>query len=484
MSPKQAARTSLQHIVKMLGKLFNNRLFVTVCSALFIVGGTLVAIQFAKGYRPTLNGNFQATGLLAANSFPNGAQVYLDDRLVTATDSTLNLDPGEYTVEIRKDGFTPWRKKVVIEKELVTQTNAVLFPIAPSLSALTYTGASNVVPSPDGQRVVFIASSAGQTKNGLYVMDLSENVLSFQRGPRQIMRDLDGTAFSQAKFLWSPDSSQVLLSYNSQNVLLDPGKMNELAQLTDVTYRLTQVLSEWEEELYKRERTRLALFPEEMQLIATQSARNVYISPDDERLLYTATVAAQLPENIIPPVPAANSQSQQRSLEVGGVYVYDRKEDKNFRIGTDVSVYKPAPSPTIGKNIKPVQEIIDPFSGKQLLANDLWADKPRTIDASPSAFNILQGTTPGETIENFLKYYSGLHTHHIQWMPDSKHLLITQANRVFVSGYDGTNETTIFTGNLNEQFVYPWPDGSQIIILTNLTQGGESPTNLYAINLR
>ena len=336
MSFRLSRPLNLSSLSKTLTKLFKNSLFVTLCSAMVIIGGTYVVIQLAKGYRPTVNGNLQGTGLLAANSIPNGAQVYLNGKLVTATDTTLNLEPGEYVIEIKKDGFSTWKKVLKIEKELVTQTNVVLFPAVPGLTPLTYTGAINVSPSPDGQKLVFyVASASAQTKNGLYVLDLTDSLLSLQRGPRQISQEARGFDLSLANMIWSPDSSQILLSFEGKNVILDPNKMNAPTELQDVSYKLPRLFSEWEEELYKRERTSLAKFPNEIQQIATESAINVYFSPDQERMVYTATISATLPDNMLPSVPAANSQSQERTLQAGGVYVFDRKEDRNFRVGTD-----------------------------------------------------------------------------------------------------------------------------------------------------
>ena len=138
----------------------NKRVLYTLLSGITILLGAVVAIQYAKGgYRVTDGGFRNNTGLLAANSFPTGAQVKINGRLVSATDDTLYLEPDTYDVEIVKDGFQPWRKALQIQAELVTQTDALLFPIAPSLSTLTFTGAENLLPSPDGQKILYFTAS-------------------------------------------------------------------------------------------------------------------------------------------------------------------------------------------------------------------------------------------------------------------------------------------------------------------------------------
>ena len=142
---KQPIRKNGERLSGVLAGLFINRIFVTVFSLIFIIVGTLFAVQLGKGYRPSRDGLLQPTGLLSANSFPTGAQVFIDGRLVTATNNTMNLEPGEYEVEIRKEGFTSWAKRLNIQKELVTQTNALLFPSAPSYCSFSRRSTNRVL---------------------------------------------------------------------------------------------------------------------------------------------------------------------------------------------------------------------------------------------------------------------------------------------------------------------------------------------------
>lgn len=108
----------------------NKGLLFTVFSALVIVVGTYIAIRYAKGgFRVTDSGISQETGLLSVSSLPTGAEVYINEKLVTATSDTLYLDPDQYEVAIRKDGYTEWKKIITLEKEVVSQANALLFPV-------------------------------------------------------------------------------------------------------------------------------------------------------------------------------------------------------------------------------------------------------------------------------------------------------------------------------------------------------------------
>lgn len=443
-------------------------LVYTSVSAAIITIGVLAAIWYAQGnFRLTNQGYLAEAGLLSATSFPAGAQIFINDKLVSATDDTVYLEPNQYQLTISREGYYPWKKTINVEKGLVTQTNATLFPVAPSLTPLSYNGVNRVLPSPDGLKLLFVtASASADLSNGLYILDMNEKVLSFNRDSRQIAFDTTQRFdFATAQFIWSPDSSKILATSPTKQVLLEISKNTDISTLTDVSFRAKQLLSEWEEDMYLRERQFLSEFPPEIVAIATQSATNVYISPDKNRLLYTYTASASttLPEGIVPPVPATNTQPEQRTLEAGNIYVYDQEEDKNFLIGHNPQ--------------------LSTSTNKQLLATDLSNRRPTSLQASPSAFTTLQASTSGMTAERFHVYHSPVFAEvNMQWFPDSKHLLYTNDTAIHIKEYDNTNDTVIFSGPFAQNFVYPWPDGNRLIIMTSFRQDFQE--NLYAIELK
>src|SRR5690606_16046932 len=112
----------------------------------------------------------------------------------------------------------------VIEEELVTQTNALLFPTAPTLSPLTLTGASNVVTSPDGLKVVFYTNNAqNPEKTGLYLLELSGNFLPLQRTPRLIAADVPEFDLANASFIWSPNSAELMILAPEREIVIEVG---------------------------------------------------------------------------------------------------------------------------------------------------------------------------------------------------------------------------------------------------------------------
>lgn len=441
----------------------NKRLLYPLFSAVVLILGTYIAIQYATGaLRVSEEGIIQGSGLLSATSDPKGAELWLDGRLVSATDDTLYLEPKTYDVQILKEGFSPWQKNITVMPEVVAQANARLFPIASSLTPLTFSGVHDILPSPDGQKLLYYtASQSAVQKNGLYILDLTTGTFNLQRGPRQIVADAPGYDLTAASIIWSPDSSEILLITDRKEVLLNPDQLQSIAQLPDVSLRRELILSEWEEEMYLRERQYLATFAPEIIRVATESAKNVYFSPSKKMILYTATESAILADELIPPVPGASTQAQVRTLKPGYIYVYDREEDRNFELG-------PEPDATA--------------AAKYLLANDLSSRVTQSLAASPSAFTSLQATESAVTADNFRRYHSPLFANTFQWYPDSKHLLFVSDNTVRIVEHEGTNNTSLYSGPFDNTFLYPWPDGNRVLITTTF-----SPTaapNLYAIELR
>jgi hypothetical protein len=422
------------------------RLLIAFIFVALLIGGIAFAIKFAKGYRPSINNRaLSGTGLLAANSTPRGASVFINGKLTTATDDTLNLPPGEYQISIQQDGYSAWEKTMQVEAELVTQTNARLFPAVPDLKPLTFSGAVNPTPSPDGEKIVLAVENAtSETKNGLYIVDLIDRTFPINSAPRQIVRNSNQLNFNLAQLTWSPEGNQLLATFNPEetdeaNILLEINGFNDAADLRDVTATLPVLLSEWNQLIDQQTHERLVELPTFMQQIATTSAQAIYFSPDDKKMLYTATASAQIPDNLIPPLPASSTQVEQRKLQPGNIYIYDLEEDKNFWIAA--------------------------------------------TDKLP--------TNPLSLLEQLANRYNSLKVQPVQWYPDSRHVVIInkgeegdEVQKLVIAEYDGTNRQTVYAGPFAQNFAYPWPDGSRLLILASLNGGTNLPPNLYSINLK
>jgi len=374
--------------------------------ALFsILISTYFVIKLAKGYRPDFSQRtFRPNGLLVATSIPDGGQIFIDGKLKSATNTTISLAPDTYEVEIKKDGFSPWKKTLKIEKELVTKTDAYLFPQVPDLKALTFTGAQNPLLSPDGTKVVYAVSGEEMEKNGLWIQDLSEFPFGVFREPRQIVRTVfPNQDFTKGTYQWSPDSKQILVTLKSgrleENFLVDANTLVWSRELVDVTRNVPTILRQWGRERKEREEQKRKKIPPKVLEIIGDKVKDIILSPDETKILYTATASATLPEGLLPSLPAASTQRQERTIKPGQTYVYDIKEDRNFLV-----------------------------------------------------------SETGQKTENLT----------LSWFPTNRHLLQAEKEKIVIMEYDGTNKTTVYAGPYEFPFAFPFSLGNKILILATL----------------
>lgn len=436
-------------------------------------------IIYARGYRLDFKTKkLLGTGLLVATSNPDGASVYINDHLTTATNTTINLAPGEYKVKIVKDGYLSWQKNLQIKEEIVTKTEATLFPSTPELKPLSVNGAINPSLSPDGSKLVFAVKTEDEgspiQKSGLWIIDMLDRPLSFSRLSRQIVKNSPLFDYSTAQYLWSPNGKELVVIFTQEeqkpsptptrNLRIKP--VEEVLDLTniestlenikirnafllqadgdnplpkDITPTLLLTLREWQEELNLKNTDQLSTLKPAILNIATSSANLIHFSPDESKILYVATASATIPQIIKPALIGTNTQPQEREIKPGNLYVYDIKEDKNFKIAQ---------------------------------AEDL-------------KFKNESDMTP------FDKLYSWFETSAIkaenitfQWMPDSRHLLVVQKDNISISEYDATNRSTIYAGPFEDALVFPWTNGTKVVLLTNLNNIASKTFNLYTLNLK
>lgn len=394
-------------------------LFTTFAILLVVSIVAYAFILYGKGYRLNLTGEgnkiIAGTGLLVLTSAPNGAKVYLNDNLTTATDDTINLPPGEYDVRIEKDGYYPWKKHVTLKTEAVTKTDAVLFPVAPKLEATTLLGAENPIVDPSGGLVGYKVSSSSADNNGIYVLNLGNRFIPFGSSARQIASDTFDT-FSQSNIEFSPDGREMIVTIlaTTQNriYLLKTDSMNANPQ--NISLTSDQVRIEWLEIQKQLDQKFAASLPNRSRRFILDNFSEHRLSPEGDKIFYIASQSATMPNFIKPPLPSTNSTAEQRNLTKGNAYVYQIKEDKNYLL----------------------------FSAQS-----------------------------GEDMPNFV------------WHPSSAHLVFVQNKRIFAMEYDGGNKTTLYAGPFEPSFVYTWPDGSGLVILTNFNDE-TVPGNLYKIGLR
>ncbi len=306
------------------------RVLVFLLSTLVIGVAGVIFIMYAKGYR--LDGQtftFAPNGILVANSQPTGAQIFINGELKGATNSTLPLHPGTYDIAIKKDQYITWNKRMVIEKEVVTQIDTFLFPAAPSLSAITFAGVFNPVISPDLTKIAY------GDKAGIWVIETFNFPIGFNREPRKIV-DTDVT---NATWQWSPDSRELILKSGLSSYLLNATTFTDQGKLVNIAgAQETKTLALWNQEKQTRLISQLSQLPSEIGTILQNKTTNIAFSPDEQKILYQATSNGSIPSGIIPGLPGSSTQKQERALKAKKFYVFDRKEDRNFEVGDETQV--------------------------------------------------------------------------------------------------------------------------------------------------
>lgn len=398
------------------------QLIIYLSIIIFLAIGTTLVILYGRGYRfglqsgrPELSG----TGLLVVTSNPDGASVFINNHLTTATDNTINLSPGEYDIKISKEGYFSWEKKIKIQKEVVAKAEALLFPKAPKLESITASGVENPALDPSLTKIAFVVSSQTTRKNGVYILDMSSRpILTLQSASVQIA-DETVDSFSKAVLSWSPDGQQIAATISANltsptTYLLDANSMNQNPK--DVTETLSTIQSLWEKDKTDKEKAMLETLKPVLKKLISQNFKILSWAPDESKILYQASDSANLPIVINPRLLGTDSTPEERSIKKDSIYVYDIKEDKNFKLFDSLT------------------------------------------------------STPGSQYP-------------VNWFPNSKNLVYVHDKKIDIMDYDGQNATTIYAGPFVDNYVFPWPNASKIVILTNLGNPSISP-NLYTIGLK
>ena len=418
-----------------------------VLGVIFIV--ILVSlIAIARGYRFSLTQrSFNSTGIIVASSNPDGAKVYINGELEGATNSNIVVHPGEYTIEIKKDGFTSWPKHLKVKGELVLKADALLFPQSPTLSPVTSLGINTAFSSDSGDKILLVSESGDVEKDGIYLLENVRNPLS-RINPLKLLvlkasftDEIEEFSLTDIEVEFSPDEKQVLVTLVEPNIhdvtVVDTQPLTSTSEtrgeigniyLLDsdtlsadpfvVTESVETIREAWLKERALLTEKALKAFKKPLAQVALDSFDILAFSPDETRILFTATQSASLPLVIDPPLVATNQTPEERDIELGNIYVYDAEEDKNFKVFT----------------------------------KDDFAD----LDEARRS---------------------------LLWYPSSAHLVFKERDRISVFDYDGTNKRTVYSGPFENNFLTLSKDG-RLFILTNFNSETGSLLDIYSVGLK
>lgn len=301
-------------------KILKKLIFFVIFSIILVI-----VIFYARGYRPDLkNKSFVSTGIITINSYPKTARVYINNEFKGLTDINITLRPGKYLVEIKKDGYTSWSKNITLKGELVVNIDALLFSVNPSLSPLTNVGIIKAIPLEDNNNILIFS------KTGIYLFETSKNILSFFTPLKTIAK----AELFPENFDWkntqvhiSPDLKQAIIG----DYLLSLEEENQSLFDLSLSSSKENLILAWEEKKQANNLKILETYPKEFRKIATDSFKMISFSPNDNKILYQSLKNIDLIP-MITPIINANQTKEIRTLKKNEVYIYDKKEDKNYFI--------------------------------------------------------------------------------------------------------------------------------------------------------
>lgn len=254
-------------------------LILTVCLIISFV----IIFYLAQGYQFDFrNRQIQGTGILVINSIPKGARVLLDGEAQSATNTSIgSLKPGNYSLEVQKDGYHVWKKEFTIAQELVTEVDALLTPLFPEFKPLTFTGVTDPLLSPDQQKIAYSASTPEE--ESIWILELSDRPFNLSPKPYQLIADTEDISYTLAQKRWSPDSTKILLELEKKTYLIDTS--NRMLQETDSAEQLKE---QWEEETKEEQAKRIQSLPTATQE-KIESIPELLWSPDYDSILYSET---------------------------------------------------------------------------------------------------------------------------------------------------------------------------------------------------
>src|SRR3972149_460815 len=198
----------------------------SILTGLLLFGLTAGIFLYTAGYRIGKNKNtnhvdITQTGMINVKSSPDGANVYLNGELKTATNGAISsLTPGTYSLRILKNGFVAWEKDIEVFSQLVTDMTAVLVSQSPRLEPLTNTGARQPTISPTLSKLAFFTKDGDSP--GVWVIPLTGETLNlFRSSAYVVLEDAPGRIYSNGISIeWSPDEDELLVQGENEGFYL------------------------------------------------------------------------------------------------------------------------------------------------------------------------------------------------------------------------------------------------------------------------
>jgi hypothetical protein len=153
-----------------------NRIDTVIRYVAFTISVALYAIllpiilSYSLGYHIDFQKlSIYKTGILSLRSEPSGSSLYINGKLsADLTPARIEeLKPGKYFIEVKREGFYPWQKEVIIMPNMVTRAeNIILFPVSQAVEKISDREAVNFAVS-DDRRYIYYMTASGLFRSNL-----------------------------------------------------------------------------------------------------------------------------------------------------------------------------------------------------------------------------------------------------------------------------------------------------------------------------
>ena len=185
-----------------------------------------IVILWAQGYRYNFNQHrLQKTGVLFLESKPSRAEIYLNNKLqnIKTTARLKNLLPDEYLVEIKKDGFQSWQKKLKVEQGQTTFAQYIRLFKSESET-------KNIL-----NQEIIINSPVINSNLALVFKQNNQNQLAVFNLENKKLTKLTALNFTPKKIILSPNSEFILLTTPYLEKLIFDIKQQKIINFTNLT---------------------------------------------------------------------------------------------------------------------------------------------------------------------------------------------------------------------------------------------------------
>lgn len=417
---------------------------------------TIILLYQAFGYGIDRHGRIFQNGLVFISSVPDDADIYIDGvREEGRTNARLALPAGQYTFEVKRDGYRPWKRAITVEGSTLQRFEYPLL-FAETLEPVTvkqYTISGLASQSPD-KRWLLVQTNSPDTFDLFDINADSPAPASLSIPLEVLSAGTITTGWQEVE--WSKDNRHVVLKRlftrdgqaGSEYILVDREKPNEAVNLS----------------------VRLGFTPTVLQL-RDKSYDRYFAFDQPNGLLFTATLDQPTPQPYLEKVLAFQSEGTNNVLyatsqdaPAGKTLIRIRQGDEHYTLRQvdaaappyllDLARYDDAWYMAVGASgedkVYVYKNPVDALktSGDVLTpVHILKTVHPTSIAFAPeSRFVMIEGAQDFAVydVKNNKGYAFRLDTPidsnsgHAVWM-DEYHLSTSTAGQTLVFDYDGTN---------------------------------------------